>query len=117
PPPLHSPMFFSLAIGLLAASSVIDSSSSSLCPDPCYVCAGSHTCCTNVFGSWKCCPLESAVCCSDHKRCCPHGTVCNISEHSCESSLGVRGPPFLPNAILSFGASEMIPAVKITERP
>ncbi|KAM9488533.1 granulin b [Clarias gariepinus] len=48
------------------------------------VCATGSTCCKKQDGKWACCPLPEAVCCEDHTHCCPHGTVCNLSEGTCD---------------------------------
>lgn len=33
-----------------------------------------------------------AVCCDDHIHCCPHDTVCNLQEQTCDSQAGGRPP-------------------------
>ncbi|CAA6658925.1 unnamed protein product [Spirodela intermedia] len=53
-----------------------------------YCPAGSTCCCSwTVFGvclSWSCCELESAVCCEDHRSCCPHDyPVCDTKRGQC----------------------------------
>ncbi|MQL90653.1 hypothetical protein Taro_023247, partial [Colocasia esculenta] len=53
-----------------------------------YCPAGSTCCCTwTVFGvclSWSCCELDSAVCCDDHRYCCPHDyPVCDTRKKQC----------------------------------
>lgn len=54
------------------------------CPDG-GTCADGQTCClvdvTN--GTYGCCPEPSAVCCSDHKTCCPEGYQCNVESGTC----------------------------------
>ncbi|XP_048579549.1 progranulin-like isoform X2 [Nematostella vectensis] len=50
---------------------------------------GSHcydyeTCCELSTGSYGCCPLPNAVCCSDGKHCCPCGYHCDISSSTCD---------------------------------
>ncbi|KAF8406484.1 hypothetical protein HHK36_008573 [Tetracentron sinense] len=50
--------------------------------------AGETCCCTwHLFGicfSWKCCELDSAVCCKDHRYCCPHDyPVCDTKSKQC----------------------------------
>ncbi|XP_010864960.4 granulin b isoform X1 [Esox lucius] len=47
-------------------------------------CADGTTCCKLVDGQWACCPLPKAVCCDDHLHCCPHDTVCNLAEGTCD---------------------------------
>ncbi|KAJ6825793.1 low-temperature-induced cysteine proteinase [Iris pallida] len=58
-----------------------------------YCPAGSTCCCTRrIFGmcfSWSCCGLESAVCCKDHRYCCPHDyPVCDSSTKQCFKGIG-----------------------------
>lgn len=33
-----------------------------------------------------------AVCCDDHTHCCPHDTVCNLPEQTCDGQSGGRPP-------------------------
>ncbi|CAB1337982.1 unnamed protein product, partial [Coregonus sp. 'balchen'] len=47
-------------------------------------CADGTTCCKLLNGEWACCPLPKAVCCDDHLHCCPHGTICNLVESTCD---------------------------------
>ncbi|KAM9560199.1 progranulin-like isoform 2-T2 [Salvelinus alpinus] len=47
-------------------------------------CADGSTCCKSLDGEWVCCPLPKAVCCDDHLHCCPHGTICNLAESTCD---------------------------------
>ncbi|KAK3609314.1 hypothetical protein CHS0354_026234 [Potamilus streckersoni] len=54
-----------------------------ICPDGEHECPSGNTCCQLTSGQWGCCPLEKAVCCSDHLHCCPHGTKCDVSEGKC----------------------------------
>lgn len=52
-------------------------------------CAAGETCCCSwsllgVCLSWKCCELESAVCCKDHHHCCPHDyPICDTKRNMC----------------------------------
>ncbi|XP_050204528.1 low-temperature-induced cysteine proteinase [Mercurialis annua] len=52
-------------------------------------CGGGETCCCahHIFGicfSWKCCELDSAVCCKDGLHCCPHDyPVCDTQRNAC----------------------------------
>lgn len=36
-----------------------------------------------------CIIFAQAVCCEDHVHCCPHDTVCNLSEGTCDNSVGL----------------------------
>ncbi|KAG0478975.1 hypothetical protein HPP92_013694 [Vanilla planifolia] len=53
-----------------------------------YCPAGNTCCCTRrFFGlcfSWSCCELESAVCCKDHRYCCPYDyPICDSRTNRC----------------------------------
>ncbi|XP_060085817.1 fibrillin-1-like [Ylistrum balloti] len=54
--------------------------SSVICPDKSQ-CMTGQTCCQGISGSYGCCPVPNAVCCTDKKHCCPEG-------HKCETSIG-----------------------------
>ncbi|XP_027765710.1 granulins isoform X2 [Empidonax traillii] len=58
-------------------------------------CPDGNTCCRASLGTWGCCPLEQAVCCGDHKHCCPRGYTCNVATESCEKLL-LAPTPLLP---------------------
>ncbi|CAN8311838.1 unnamed protein product [Cochlearia groenlandica] len=57
-------------------------------------CSAAETCCCarNLFGlcfSWKCCELESAVCCKDGRHCCPLDyPVCDTTRSLCLKKTG-----------------------------
>ncbi|XP_075674359.1 low-temperature-induced cysteine proteinase [Castanea sativa] len=57
-------------------------------------CAESETCCCarHLLGiciSWKCCELNSAVCCKDHTHCCPHDyPICDTKRSQCLKRAG-----------------------------
>lgn len=57
-------------------------------------CSEGETCCCSwsLFGvcfSWKCCELNSAVCCKDHRHCCPHDyPVCDTERNMCLKQTG-----------------------------
>ncbi|MCD7450619.1 hypothetical protein HAX54_007593 [Datura stramonium] len=52
-------------------------------------CGQGETCCCGwkllgICLSWKCCPLDSAVCCKDGRHCCPHDyPICDTSRNLC----------------------------------
>ena len=48
-----------------------------VCPDGQSECPDNNTCCKLSSGQWGCCPLPSAVCCSDGEHCCPTGYKCD----------------------------------------
>ena len=47
-----------------------------VCPDGQSECPDGNTCCKLSSGAYGCCPLPSAVCCSDGVHCCPNGYSC-----------------------------------------
>ncbi|XAR61705.1 Actinidain [Bertholletia excelsa] len=57
-------------------------------------CSQGETCCctSRFFGicfSWKCCELDSAVCCKDHRHCCPHDyPICDTKRSRCLKQIG-----------------------------
>ncbi|KAG6408789.1 hypothetical protein SASPL_131812 [Salvia splendens] len=57
-------------------------------------CASDETCCCSwsllgVCFSWKCCEAESAVCCDDHKHCCPPDyPTCDTTRNLCLKRMG-----------------------------
>ncbi|KAJ7966812.1 Cysteine proteinase [Quillaja saponaria] len=57
-------------------------------------CGGGETCCCarsflGICLSWKCCGLNSAVCCKDHRHCCPHDyPVCDTVRNQCLKRAG-----------------------------
>ncbi|KAJ7353893.1 hypothetical protein OS493_031600 [Desmophyllum pertusum] len=53
------------------------------CPDGQSECPDGNTCCKLSSGQYGCCPLPSAVCCSDHVHCCPSGYTCDVSAGTC----------------------------------
>ncbi|XVF36036.1 hypothetical protein REPUB_Repub19eG0023800 [Reevesia pubescens] len=58
-----------------------------------YCSAGETCCCAHrIFGicfSWKCCELDSAVCCNDKYHCCPHDyPVCDTKKSQCLRRIG-----------------------------
>ncbi|XP_061185986.1 cell death abnormality protein 1-like isoform X5 [Saccostrea echinata] len=66
--------------------------SSVMCPDGASECKDGQTCCLLASGKYGCCPIQDAVCCSDHIHCCPQGTTCDLQEKKCigqGESLGI----------------------------
>ncbi|XP_066484930.1 progranulin isoform X2 [Tiliqua scincoides] len=53
------------------------------CLDDPSACPGTATCCQLLAGQYGCCPLQNAVCCSDHFHCCPQGTTCDMENSKC----------------------------------
>ncbi|XP_010544099.1 PREDICTED: low-temperature-induced cysteine proteinase [Tarenaya hassleriana] len=57
-------------------------------------CSSGETCCCarQIFGlcfSWKCCGLESAVCCKDGRHCCPRDyPICDTTRNLCLKKTG-----------------------------
>ncbi|XP_051969744.1 granulin b [Xyrauchen texanus] len=64
-------------------------SSNGICPDQVSTCPDDTTCCQLVSGSYGCCPMPKAVCCSDHLHCCPEATTCDLIHSTCVSANGV----------------------------
>ncbi|EHB09254.1 Granulin [Heterocephalus glaber] len=56
-----------------------------VCPDKRSQCPDSTTCCQLPSGEYGCCPMPSAICCSDHLHCCPQDTVCDLKQSKCLS--------------------------------
>ncbi|XP_053121820.1 progranulin isoform X2 [Hemicordylus capensis] len=56
------------------------------CPDLQSACPDTATCCTLTTGKYGCCPLQNAVCCSDHIHCCPQGTSCDMVHSRCATT-------------------------------
>ncbi|KAE8712649.1 Cysteine proteinase RD21a [Hibiscus syriacus] len=53
-----------------------------------YCSTGETCCCTHrlirLCFSWKCCELDSAVCCKDNRNCCPHDyPICDTKNNQC----------------------------------
>ena len=46
-----------------------------VCPDGAE-CPSGNTCCLRAGGSYACCPVPNAICCSDMVHCCPSGYSC-----------------------------------------
>ncbi|XP_029953604.1 granulin b [Salarias fasciatus] len=61
-----------------------------VCPDRESVCPDQTTCCQMANGTYGCCPMPSAVCCSDHVHCCPAGTQCDLQHSTCVSGKGIE---------------------------
>nr|XP_023646390.1 granulins-like [Paramormyrops kingsleyae] len=59
-----------------------------ICPDVVSRCPNEMTCCQLSNGSYGCCPMPRAVCCSDFLHCCPDGTKCDLAHSTCVSSGG-----------------------------
>lgn len=57
-------------------------------------CPGGETCCCSwqllgICFSWQCCELDSAVCCKDHRHCCPHDyPICDTKRNLCLKKTG-----------------------------
>ena len=53
-------------------------SDDTVCPQKKYQCPKESICCKLSSGPYGCCPLKNAVCCDDHKHCCPEGYTCDV---------------------------------------
>lgn len=69
-------------------------------------CPDGYTCCKDGTGGWGCCPLPQAVCCDDHKHCCPHNTKCNLAAGTCDSA---NGPLPMVRKVPALSASAKAP--------
>uniref|UniRef100_A0A1A8NME6 Granulin b n=1 Tax=Nothobranchius rachovii TaxID=451742 RepID=A0A1A8NME6_9TELE len=54
-----------------------------VCPDRKSACPDQTTCCLMKNGTYGCCPLPNAVCCSDYVHCCPADTQCDLQHSTC----------------------------------
>ncbi|KAH7935437.1 hypothetical protein HPB52_007459 [Rhipicephalus sanguineus] len=81
------------------------------CPDG-HKCLNGQTCCALSGGHYGCCPLPEAVCCSDHKTCCPNGYQCQVATQTCQRGdhtvAAVRKLP-------AFTDAELIEVAEATE--
>jgi len=59
-------------------------------------------------GTYGCCGLPNANCCSDN-LCCPQSTYCDVSHNMCESLSGVRTPAWRRVALNVSRPVEVIP--------
>ncbi|XP_062988916.1 progranulin isoform X2 [Elgaria multicarinata webbii] len=62
-------------------------SQKNICPGNQSSCPDIATCCLLPSGHYGCCPLQNAVCCSDHLHCCPQGTMCDLTHSKCTMTL------------------------------
>lgn len=46
-------------------------------------CPSTSSCCPLDNGTYGCCPMVNAVCCSDHIHCCPSGYTCDLKNKRC----------------------------------
>uniref|UniRef100_A0A8D0H4N2 Granulin n=1 Tax=Sphenodon punctatus TaxID=8508 RepID=A0A8D0H4N2_SPHPU len=60
-------------------------------------CLDGQTCCLLPTGAWACCTMPEAVCCTDHKHCCPKGYSCDTQHGTCIQS-GTSTIPWLLKA-------------------
>ncbi|XP_037546891.1 granulin b [Nematolebias whitei] len=67
-------------------------SSDVVCPDQKSACPDETTCCQMSNGTYGCCPLPNAVCCSDHVHCCPAHTRCDLIHEVCSHHQGDAPP-------------------------
>lgn len=64
--------------------------------DPTTSCPDKTTCCRLPSGEWGCCPIEQAVCCSDHLHCCPSGYTCDVTSETCNKPVNEMATPVTP---------------------
>ena len=81
-----------------------------ICPDGQSECPDGNTCCKLSSGQWGCCPLPSAVCCSDGEHCCPQGYTCNTGAGTCTQGAKTirfyKKQPALKNVVCPDGQSQ-----------
>nr|XP_039257310.1 multiple epidermal growth factor-like domains protein 6 isoform X36 [Styela clava] len=85
-----------------------------MCPDD-SECPNFSTCCQLPDGKYGCCGHPSAVCCSDHLHCCPHGFVCDLKSSKCIGRQDIGSEPLTKMTIddrsynneISAGLDEM----------
>nr|XP_055038811.1 granulin b isoform X1 [Misgurnus anguillicaudatus]XP_055038812.1 granulin b isoform X1 [Misgurnus anguillicaudatus]XP_055038813.1 granulin b isoform X1 [Misgurnus anguillicaudatus] len=83
-----------------------------VCPDQVSECPDDSTCCQMPDGTWGCCPLKNAVCCSDKRHCCPEGTTCDLEHSKCVS------PTYSPSPLWrKFAARRRTPIDKQADSP
>ncbi|KAG8389914.1 hypothetical protein BUALT_Bualt01G0028500 [Buddleja alternifolia] len=57
-------------------------------------CSSGETCCCarrllGICINWRCCEAESAICCEDHRHCCPHDyPICDTERNVCLKRIG-----------------------------
>uniref|UniRef100_UPI003AAD5DEB granulin b n=1 Tax=Centroberyx gerrardi TaxID=166262 RepID=UPI003AAD5DEB len=89
------------------------------CPDKKSTCPDETTCCQMANGTYGCCPMPKAVCCSDHLHCCPSGTECDLVHSTCVSAQGettmamkipatVTTPTAVQNAVHSVPCNDSV---------
>ncbi|XP_028989709.1 granulin b [Betta splendens] len=77
-----------------------------VCEDKKSICPDQTTCCKLVDGSYGCCPMPNAVCCSDHSHCCPAGTQSDLSHGTCVSAQGES--PMVPKTPAAAAVMETV---------
>lgn len=50
-------------------------------PDEGHFCPDSSTCCSDLSGTFSCCPIKDAICCASNIFCCPKNSFCGT--HGC----------------------------------
>ena len=63
-------------------------------------CPRGNTCCELSDGTYGCCPQPNAVCCSDHKHCCPEGYQCDVEKNTCTKA-GIEEEVTLQEIVLN----------------
>jgi hypothetical protein len=81
---------FSVPLASQRPASVVAAPADQTCPDG-SSCPDTATCCDQGDGTFACCPVAQATCCSDNVHCCPpEYPVCDVSGGQCRRS-AVRG--------------------------
>jgi len=86
-----------------------------ICPDKKSKCSSDATCCLLDDGEYGCCPMEKAVCCSDHVHCCPEGYTCDVSAGTCVATSSNQSPLKIVSFIEDKSTSKIqCPSVNVT---
>ncbi|KAK0150480.1 Granulin [Merluccius polli] len=87
-------------------------------PDSLIMCPDQTTCCQMVNGSYGCCPMPNAMCCSDHLHCCPEGYNCDLVHSVCVSThIDTSTTSLTPLTSMPAKTSSAVAEVKVNAVP
>ncbi|CAL8282240.1 unnamed protein product [Merluccius merluccius] len=87
-------------------------------PDSLIMCPDQTTCCQMVNGSYGCCPMPNAMCCSDHLHCCPEGYNCDLVHSVCISThIDTSTTSLTPLTSMPAKTSSAVAEVKVNAVP
>ncbi|XP_022247686.1 granulins-like isoform X2 [Limulus polyphemus] len=101
-----------LLILLVIITSTFGQKRNTLCPDLEHECPFGATCCLMSNGDeYGCCPLPNAVCCDDHKHCCPESYRCDITFGQCVKNYFNSSKPIIlkENSVICPGGEYQCP--------